>query len=113
MGRGGSSRLSPSPAPVREGPTVRLVARRSVSAMLLSSLTVPLVAFAEQGTGKIPKVGYLSPGSASDPGRVRRYEAFRRGLRELGYVEGQNISLEPRWAEGEYARYTDLLADLI
>ncbi len=63
--------------------------------------------------GKIPRVGYLSPGSPSDAGRLRRFEALRQGLRELGYVEGQNISLEPRWAEGEYDRYPALLADLV
>jgi len=45
--------------------------------------------------------------------RLRRFEAFRQGLRELGYVEGQSIVLEPRWAEGQYARYPALAADLV
>ena len=40
-------------------------------------------------------------------------EAFRQGLRELGYVEGRNIALEPRWAEGLYDRYPALAADLV
>jgi putative tryptophan/tyrosine transport system substrate-binding protein len=44
---------------------------------------------------------------------VRRFEAFRQGLRELGYVEGQSIALEPRWAEGNYDRYPALAADLV
>jgi ABC-type uncharacterized transport system substrate-binding protein len=47
------------------------------------------------------------------PMRLRRFEAFRQGLRELGYVEGQNIVLESRWAEGQYARYPALAADLV
>ena len=62
---------------------------------------------------KVPRVGYISPGSSSDPMRLRRFEAFRQGLRELGYVEGQSIVLEPRWAEGQYARYPALVADLV
>jgi putative ABC transport system substrate-binding protein len=75
-------------------------------------LAAPLAAEAQQ-TGKVPRVGYLSPGSSSDPLRQRRLEAFRQGLRELGYVEGQNIALESRWAEGKYDRYPALAADLL
>ena len=57
--------------------------------------------------------GYISPGSPSDSFRQRRFEAFRHGLRELGYVEGQNIALESRWAEGQYEQYPALAADLV
>jgi putative ABC transport system substrate-binding protein len=59
------------------------------------------------------RVGYLSWGSHSDEGRQRRFEAFRQALRELGYVEGQNIVIEPRWAEGGYESLPALLADLV
>jgi len=87
--------------------------RRSFLGALASGLlAVPLAVEAQQA-GKVPRVGYLSPGSSSDPVRLRRFEAFRQGLRELGYVEGQNIVLEPRWAEGQYARYPALVADLV
>src|SRR5881409_3933532 len=68
---------------------------------------------AAQPPEKGPRVGYLNPGSFSDPLRRRRFEAFRQGLRELGYVEGQNIVIEPRWAEGKYDRYPALAADLV
>jgi len=44
---------------------------------------------------------------------MRRFEAFRQGLRELGYVEGQNIAIDARWAEGHYDRYPALAADLV
>ena len=43
----------------------------------------------------------------------RRLEALREGLRDLGYVEGRNITIESRWAEGEYGRLPDLAAELV
>ena len=66
-----------------------------------------------QPADSLPRVGYLSPGSPSDPARLRRFEAFRKVLRELGYVEGRNIAIESRWAEGNYDRYPTLAADLV
>jgi len=66
-----------------------------------------------QPAENVPRVGYISPGSSADPFRLRRFEAFRQGLRELGYVEGRNVVLEPRWAEGKYERYPALAADLV
>ena len=63
-------------------------------------LAAPLVAEA-QPAGKVPRVGYLIAGSHSDPQRQRLLEAFRQGLREPGYVEGQNIAIDSRWAEGK------------
>ena len=75
-------------------------------------LFMPLPAEAQQA-GEVRRVGYINPGYASDPVRLRRFEAFRQRLRELGYVEGRNIALEPRWAEGKYDRYPALAADLV
>ena len=91
---------------------------RQLAVSLLATTLILLVLAAPLGTAaappeKIPRVGYISPGSSSDPVRARRFEAFREGLRELGYVEGKNIVLEPRWADGQYARYAALAADLI
>ena len=80
-------------------------------------LAAPLAAEAQQ-RGKAPRIGLLSPGSPSDAGRSPSnlavlFAAFREGLRELGYVEGQNIEIESRWAEGNYDRLPGLAADLV
>src|SRR5262245_65222507 len=84
----------------------------SLRGLALGTLAAPLTAEA-QPAGKLPRVGYIWPGSGSDPARLRRFEAFRQGLRELGYVEGQSIVIEPRWADGKYDRYPALVADLV
>jgi len=76
-------------------------------------LAAPFAAVTAQPREKVPRVGYLNPGSLSDPVSQRRLEAFRQGLRDLGYVEGQNIAIESRWAEGKYDRYPALAADLV
>jgi ABC-type uncharacterized transport system substrate-binding protein len=77
---------------------------------MLAVLVTPLVADG-QPTAKIPRVGFVEAGSRS----VNQHfaDAFRAGLHELGYVEGQNIAVEERWAEGRVERFPDLLADLL
>ena len=73
-------------------------------------LAAPLAAEAQQA-GKVYRVGYLGNSSASlEPDLV---EALRQGLRNLSYVENQNIIIEYRWAEGRYDRFPSLVADLI
>ena len=62
-------------------------------------LTAPLAAEAQE-TGKAARIGMLRQGSPPDP----NVEAFKQGLREVGYVEGRNISIEYRWAEGKGLR---------
>src|SRR6185503_8723116 len=86
--------------------------RRTFLAGTGALLAAPLAVQAQQ-VGKMPRVGYLSPGSSSDPGRQRRFEAFRQGLRELGYVEGQNIAIESHWAEGKYDQHQGHAAELV
>ena len=68
---------------------------RSGSAALFAA---PLAAEAQQA-GKVPRIGFLSFSSLSDSRTALFVEAFRQGLRELGWVEGQNIAIEYRWAE--------------
>jgi putative tryptophan/tyrosine transport system substrate-binding protein len=63
-----------------------------------------------QPPGKVPRVGYLSYGS---PGPSQEIDAFRQGLRELGYIEGQSIAVEYRFASGQKGRYPGLAADLV
>jgi putative tryptophan/tyrosine transport system substrate-binding protein len=73
-------------------------------------LAVAVIAEAQQ-TGKVPRIGYLSPTSPSvSPTRI---EAFRHGLRELGYVEGKNIVIDYRYAEGKFDRLPALAAELV
>jgi putative ABC transport system substrate-binding protein len=61
----------------------------------------------------VPRVGYLSPYSASDPQIQRGRDLFELALRELGYVEGQNVAIEYRWAEGKDERLPRLAAELV
>jgi putative ABC transport system substrate-binding protein len=69
----------------------------------------PLVARAQQSN--LPVVGFLHSGSPQ--GRALRIAAFRQGLAESGYVEGQNVTIEYRWAEERYDRLPALAADLV
>ena len=71
-------------------------------------LAAPLAAEAQPA--RIPRIGVLSPGS---PGPSPLFDAFRQGLRELGYVEGQNIRLEYRFAETRLERLSGLATELI
>jgi putative tryptophan/tyrosine transport system substrate-binding protein len=77
--------------------------------LILSILVAPLVADA-QPAGKVYRIGRLAPGS---PGGYPWIEVFRQALRELGYVEGQNLVIEYRWAEGQLERLPDLAAELV
>ncbi len=81
----------------------------SLAAGTVASLaSAPLVA---QTATRTPRVGYLFSFKPAEGQHL--WEACRQGLRELGYVEGRNIIVEPRWAEGQYDRLSELAAELI
>jgi ABC-type uncharacterized transport system substrate-binding protein len=83
------------------------VMRLTLCAMLFA-LSVPVQA---QQPTKIPRIGFLGGGSAS--ANAGRIEAFRQGLRELGYLEGKNLVIEHRRAEGKLDRLPGLAAELV
>ena len=71
--------------------------------------TWPLVVRAQQPA--VPVIGYLS--SASSQGHASYLAGFHEGLREGGFIEGQNVTIEYRWANGQYQRLPELAADLV
>jgi putative ABC transport system substrate-binding protein len=81
-----------------------------LSGATAASAAWPLAAGA-QTSPKIPRVGFIVGGSRTEASQ--RVEAFRQGLRELGYVEGQTIALEVRYAEGRAEQLPELVADLV
>src|SRR5437773_8341450 len=88
-----------------------MIERRTFMAMLTGGLlTAPLAAEAQQA-GRVPRIGVLSLTSSSD--RPSHLDAFRQRLRELGWVEGQNIVIDYRYAEGRVDRLPDLAAELV
>src|SRR5262249_15194317 len=85
----------------------RIITVLTLCAMLFA-LCLPASA---QQAKKVPRIGYLS---AADPTRESaRSEAIRVALRELGYIDGQNIAIEYRYAEGKRDRYPKLAAELV
>jgi putative ABC transport system substrate-binding protein len=84
--------------------------RRLVLALMAGALTAPFASFAQQPT-KSARIGFLHPASAR--GFDVLLQAFRDGLRELGYVEGKNLQLEVRWGEGKLERLPTLAAELV
>jgi len=81
-----------------------------VLAFCATLLALSVSAQAQRAT-KVYRIGYLSAGSTSS--EALRLEAFREGLRERGYVEGQNIIVEVRYSEGKPEKLADLAADLV
>ena len=80
--------------------------RWSIAAMLALVVLAPAEA---QQPKNVPRVGFLHPGVPSTP----LLGLFRKQLAELGYIDGQNVIIEPRFAEGQYDRVPELAADLV
>src|SRR5262245_2296975 len=88
-----------------------MIDRRAFVAGTLGLLAAPLAADAQPAGKRVPRIGYLDGGSLS--AISVRIEALRQGLRELGYVEGQDIAFEWRTAEGKADRLPGLAAELV
>jgi putative ABC transport system substrate-binding protein len=95
-----------------------MIDRRTLLGGILSALATPLAAEAQLPATKVYRIAYLAPGSPlstltgpepSDPG----FRAFVQDLRKLGYIEGKNLVIERRSAEGRYDRLPDLAAELV
>ena len=85
--------------------------RKIVLWLLPTVLLVTVSSVAAQQPKKVPRIGYLDTSSPSSTKEV--VEAFQQGLRDLGYIEGQNITIEYRSAEGMAERLPDLAAELV
>src|SRR3974390_652669 len=83
--------------------------RREFIKVIAGSAAWPLAARAQQPV--LPVIGFLS--STSSKGYTPYLAAFREGLREGGFVEGQNVTIEYRWADDHYERLPELAADLV
>src|SRR5262245_2611996 len=89
-----------------------LMSRRMFLTGSLLALAMPATAKA-QPAGKVPKVGWLSMGTPTSPMAVTSSEAFRQGLRDNGYLEGQNITVEYRYAEGKPERFPEFASEFV
>ena len=79
--------------------------------LLVVLLAVAVISEAQQA-GKVPRIGILAPGSSAFPTSAY-HDSFRQGLRELGYIEGKNIFIEIRYAEGKQDRLSDIATELV
>ena len=84
--------------------------RRGFIAAVTGSLLAAPVAAGAQGARKVPRIGFLFSGAS---GPAREVDTFRQGLRDLGYIEGQNIAIEYRFAGGQVERLPELAAELV
>ena len=85
--------------------------KKRITVLILCALLFALCSHAEaQQQGKVPKIGWLSPGSAASTARI---DLFLREFRKLGYVEGKNVTFERRSADDQLARLAGLADELV
>lgn len=85
--------------------------RTFLGALAGAVISAPFSTFAQQPSSNLRRIGFL--GSESAFNQANRLEALRAGLRDLGYVEGKNLAVEVRWADGKYDRLPALATELL
>jgi putative ABC transport system substrate-binding protein len=88
-----------------------LISRRAFVASVTGGLLSAPLAAGAQPARKVHRIGFLGNSTAALEANL--VQPFRDGLRELGYVEGRDVAIEYRWAEGQYERFPALVAELI
>jgi putative ABC transport system substrate-binding protein len=84
--------------------------RRTFIATVAGSLLAAPLAAEGQQAGKVPRIGFVTTSSPETP---RSADSFRQGLRDLGYSEGQNITIEYRWGRGSTEHFPAFAAELV
>ena len=103
----------------QQGAWRRSTSRRAAAVATSLLVVLPVVTLLTLRAGEaqrattLSRIGFLSPSPFSDARAQRFLESFREGLRELGYVEGQNLAIESRFAEGKWDRVPGLAAELV
>jgi putative tryptophan/tyrosine transport system substrate-binding protein len=93
---------------IKGQPRHRIICRFAVIFLIATSVVARSDPADPQQPKKVPRIGFLASGSSN-----LGFETFRRGLRELGYVEGQNVLIEYRSAEGRFERFPELAGNLV